>query len=394
MLKQIRAMTWKELKIYLKDPAVWAWMFLQPFILILVLSFAMGGDFGPDANDTEPLSVLVVNQDLGPRAAEILRQLDAMAEIAVETSWLSSPLTQEAAEQLIAEGERSLALVFPTSFSENLATATQAESAQRVTVVAIVDPNPSDRLPDPRLLSSVLEAVQGFVEQAVLETKLTEQVDVAALVTVERTVPVGAETVQAPNAFQYNVPGITIYGIFWIVSLLAGSVFLEKREGTFRRLLVAPMSRSTMLSGKVLPYYLINLLQIAVLLGLSTLVFRVSLGSSPAGLVAVSLAAAASATGLGVLVAALARTQAQVGAIATILLLTLAMLGGCFVPRWVMPEWLQTIGLLTPHAWAVDAFQALMVRGAGLLEVLPKVAALSSFAVLFFGLGVWRFRFE
>jgi ABC-2 type transport system permease protein len=186
----------------------------------------------------------------------------------------------------------------------------------------------------------------------------------------------------------------TIYGIFWIVSLLAGSVFQEKREGTFRRLLVAPMRRPVMLAGKLVPYYLINLLQIAAMLGLSSLLFGVSLGRSPVGLVAVSLAAAATATGLGVLVAALARTEAQVGAIATVLLLTLAVLGGCFIPRWVMPEWLQTLGLLTPHAWAVDALQALMVQGQGVLDVLPSIGALAAFAALFFGLGVWRFRFE
>ena len=75
-------------------------------------------------------------------------------------------------------------------------------------------------------------------------------------------------------------------------------------------------------------------------------------------------------------------------------LLTLAVLGGCFVPRWVMPEWLQMVGLLTPHAWAVDAYQALMVQGAGLLEVVPAVAVLAVFATVFFGVGVWRFRFE
>jgi ABC-2 type transport system permease protein len=59
-----------------------------------------------------------------------------------------------------------------------------------------------------------------------------------------------------------------------------------------------------------------------------------------------------------------------------------------------MPEWLQTLGLLTPHAWAVDAYHALMVQGAGLVEVLPAVAVLALFAAVFFGVGVWRFRFE
>ena len=59
-----------------------------------------------------------------------------------------------------------------------------------------------------------------------------------------------------------------------------------------------------------------------------------------------------------------------------------------------MPDWLQTLGLITPHAWAVDAYQDLMVQGYGLWEVLPKTGALAAFAAAFFGIGVWRFRFE
>ncbi|MCS7173232.1 MAG: ABC transporter permease [Armatimonadetes bacterium] len=76
------------------------------------------------------------------------------------------------------------------------------------------------------------------------------------------------------------------------------SVLQEKREGTFRRLLVAPMSRAVMLVGKLLPYYTINLIQLAIMLGASSLLFRMGLGHSPIGLVAVSLTAAAAATGL------------------------------------------------------------------------------------------------
>ena len=214
------------------------------------------------------------------------------------------------------------------------------------------------------------------------------------VVTVERTTPPGMRVKKLPDTFQQNVPGYTIYGIFWIVSLLAVSVLREKQEGTFRRLLVAPMGRMVMLAGKLMPYYLINIIQIAIMLGVCSLLFKMSLGHSPAGLVVVSLAAAATATGLGVLVAALARTEAQIGGLTVLLLLTLSALGGCFIPRFIMPEWLQTVGLVTPHAWALDAYQDLLVRGYGLIEILPKVGVLAAFAVAFFGMGVWRFRFE
>ncbi len=391
MLKQIMAMTWKELKVSFKDPGVVAWMFFQPFVLIVVLSFAMGGSFGAGPGEDLSIHILAVNQDHGTQAAAILQQLDEVDAFTVETDWQGQPLTRQTAQQLIIDGERSLALFFPPEFSEVLvqAPATHAEQSQAAKVVALLDADPSSQSLEP-----ILVALQGLVERAALRSRLPEGMDFVPPVTLERTTPSGAESRKTPNAFQQNVPGVTIYGVFWIVSLLAGSVFQEKREGTFRRLLVAPMSRAAMLTGKVLPYYLINLLQIAIMMGLSSLLFGVSLGDSPAGLVVVSLAAAAAATGLGVLLAALARTEAQVGMLAAIVILTLAVLGGCFIPRWVMPDWLQTLGLITPHAWAVDAYQDLMVQGYGLWEVLPKTGALAAFAVAFFGIGVWRFRFE
>jgi ABC-2 type transport system permease protein len=380
-------MTWKELKIYLKDPAVWAWLFLQPFVLIVALSFAMGGSFGGDPGAEEAIQILVVNEDHGMQGAMALARLDEMETLSLETSWNGQPLTRDQADRLIIEGERDLALVIPAGFSEVVETGT--EPGSETTIVAIVDPGFPKEVVEP-----ILASLQGFAAAAAMAERLPEHAAVSAAIRVERVAPPGMQAERTPTAFQYNVPGVTIYGIFWIVSLLAGSVFREKREGTFRRLLVAPMTRPTMLAGKLLPYYLINLLQITVMLGLSRLLFGINLGSSPAGLVLVSLAAAATATGLGVLVAALARTDAQVGAISTILLITLAVLGGCFVPRWVMPESLQTLGLLTPHAWAVDAYQALMVQGAGLVDLLPAVAVLALFAAVFFGVGVWRFRFE
>jgi ABC-2 type transport system permease protein len=326
MFKQIRAMTWKELKIYLRDPAVWAWLFLQPFVLIVALSFAMGGSFGGGPVAEEAIRILVVNEDQGAQGAMVLARLDEMEALSLETTWNGQPLTPQQAERLIVEGERDLALVIPAGFSQAVGTATAP--GPETTIVAISDPGFPNEVVEP-----ILGSLQGFAVAAAMAERLPEHATVSAAVRVERVAPPGMEAEQIPTAFQYNVPGVTIYGIFWIVSLLAGSVYREKREGTFRRLLVAPMTRPTMLAGKLLPYYLINLLQITVMLGLSRLLFGIDLGTSPAGLVLVSLAAAATATGLGVLVAALARTDAQVGAISTILLITLAVLGGCFVPR-------------------------------------------------------------
>lgn len=419
MLNQILALAWKDLKIFFKDPGAVALIFLQPFMFIVVMSYALGGLFEPGEDQ---IQLLAVNQDQGTQAAAILRQLDDMEAFQVEMTWEGQALTREMAEKLIVEGKRNLALVFPLDFSEVLEQDPAAAERRTTEVLVIVDPATSSQFVEP-----ILGTLQGLIERTTYNAMMPKGLDYLferltpqtpaeqrerfkaqaqeamsggllggeePVVTVERTTPAGMQVEKYPDTFQQNVPGYTIYGIFWIVSLLAGSVLQEKREGTFRRLLVAPMSRAVMLAGKLLPYYIINLIQLTIMLGASSLLFGMGLGHSPAGLVAVSLAAAAAATGLGVLVSALARTEAQVGGLTVLLLLTLSALGGCFVPRFVMPHWLQTIGLVTPHAWALDAYQDLLVRGYGLLEVWPKVGALAVFGGVFFGIGVWRFRFE
>jgi ABC-2 type transport system permease protein len=419
VLTQILALTWKDLKVFFKDRGGMVLVFLQPFMFILVMSYALSGMFTPGE---DRIHILAVNRDRGPQAAAILEQLDGMDAFCVETAWEGKPLTREMAESLIVEGERSLALVFPPEFSTVLEQDPAAAERSTAQVLLIVDPATSDRLVGPILgtLQGLLEratyaamiprGLDGLFEQLAPEVPAGQRETFKAqaqaamsggllgegepVVTVERIVPAEMHVERYPDTFQQNVPGYTIYGIFWIVSLLAGSVLRERQEGTFRRLLAAPMGRGTMLAGKLLPYYIINLIQLTVMLGASSLLFGMSLGRSPAGLVVVSLAAAAAATGLGVLVSALARTEAQVGGLTVLLLLTLSALGGCFVPRFAMPEWLQRVGLVTPHAWALDAYQDLFVRGYGLSEVLPEVGGLLAFAALFFGIGVWRFRFE
>ena len=419
MLKQIFALTWKDLKVFFKDRGAVVLIFVQPFMFILVMSYALSGIF---RTGDRPILILAVNQDKGTQTAAVLRQLGEMKSFAVETTWQGQPLTQQMAEQLIIKGKRNLALIFPPDFSAVLEQNPAVRQRRTTKVVFIVDPTTSSQLVEP-----IQGTLQGLLERTAFTAMVPKGVDYVfdrlapqtpikerenfraraegamsgglmegqtPVATVEQTSPPGMRMKKLPDVFQQNVPGYTIYGIFWIVSLLAVSVLREKQEGTFRRLLVAPMGRMVMLAGKLMPYYLINIVQIAIMLGVSSLIFKMNLGHSPAGLVVVSLAAAATATGLGVLVAALGRTEAQIGGLTVLVLLTLSALGGCFVPRFTMPDWLRTVGLITPHAWALDAYQDLLVRGYGLLEVLPKVGTLVAFALVFFTIGVWRFRFE
>jgi ABC-2 type transport system permease protein len=419
MLNQILAMVRKDLKIFFKDPGAVTLVLVQPLMFILIMSYALSGLFhGGD----QAIQILIINEDGGRQSKAVIEGIGSTKGFEAETGWEGRALTREIAEQLIRKHRRAMALVFPPGFSAALERAPGARDRQTTQVIFIVDPATPAQLVEP-----VTGTVKGLLERAAYAAAMPKGIDYmynqlfprtpqsereafkeraresmsggllsgqTPVVTVNKVAPKGMNPQRTPNAFEQNVPGYTIYGLFWIVSLLAGSVLREKREGTLRRLLVAPVGRATVLLGKIIPCYIINLIQLALVLIVAKTLFAMSLGASPLGLLLVSLALAASATGLGVLVAALARSEAQAGGLTVLLLLSLSALGGCFVPRFVMPVWLRNVGLATPHAWALDAYQDLLVRGYGLTAVLPGAAVLCGFAALFFFVGMWRFRFQ
>ena len=71
-----------------------------------------------------------------------------------------------------------------------------------------------------------------------------------------------------------------------------------------------------------------------------------------------------------------------------------AAVGGMMVPSFTMPEFMQAIGKISPHYWALSGYQDVLVRGLGTSDVLNEVAVLCGFAGVFFIIALWRFRFQ
>jgi ABC-2 type transport system permease protein len=206
--------------------------------------------------------------------------------------------------------------------------------------------------------------------------------------------PAGMVAPRYPTVYQQNVPGYTIMYVFFIVGLMAASILQERRDGTFRRLLSAPVSKPVLLLGKLLPYYVATLLQVVILFGVGALVFGMKLGAHPLGLAVITVALSACAVSLGLLVATFARTEGGVSGLASIIVLVLAALGGCMVPPVFMPDFMTQLARLTPHGWALLGYQDVMVRGADVPAILSSFGALMGFAAVFFLVAVRRFRFE
>ncbi|MFN8463332.1 MAG: ABC transporter permease, partial [Anaerolineales bacterium] len=103
-----------------------------------------------------------------------------------------------------------------------------------------------------------------------------------------------------------------------------------------------------------------------------------------------ALAAAAIGTAMGTFI----KSEGQASGLSIMAGMLMGMLGGCWFPLELFPPVMQKIAMIFPTYWSMQGLLDLLLRGGGLINVLPEAGVLLGFAVIFFSVGVWRFRFE
>jgi ABC-2 type transport system permease protein len=178
----------------------------------------------------------------------------------------------------------------------------------------------------------------------------------------------------------------------FLTSLTGATELIVSRDlGISRRMFGTPTSAPVIILGEGVGRLALALFQGVFIVVASTLLFRVEWGD-PAGAIAIVVAYSFVAAGAALLIGAVARNASQAGALGPALGMGLGLLGGTMVPPEVFPEAMRTLGHLTPHAWAMDAFRALTFDGADLVAILPQLAVLLGFAVVLLAVATVRFR--
>jgi ABC-2 type transport system permease protein len=197
--------------------------------------------------------------------------------------------------------------------------------------------------------------------------------------------------------YQLLVPSYLVMFAFFLVLTVGWLFVAERRQGTMKRLCAAPLTRAQILLGKLLPCFAFSLFQGFFLLGAGRLIFDMKWGPEPEWLIPVVVSTSLAAMGLALLVAALAQTETQVAIYGTLLVLVLAGLSGSLMgDRSMWSDQIQRISLLTPHAWALDAYQQLVaIPGApDLARVCESCLVLMGFGLVFLFLAWWFLKLE
>jgi ABC-2 type transport system permease protein len=193
---------------------------------------------------------------------------------------------------------------------------------------------------------------------------------------------------------QYNVvPGLMGVILTMTMVIMTGLAITRERErGTMENLLATPVLPIEVTTGKIMPYVAIGLLQATIILVAAHFVFRVPVTGSLALLYLGTLLFIAATLAVGIMLSSLAQNQLQGVQLAFFYFLPNILLSGFMFPFAGMPKWAQALGNLLPLTYFNRLVRAILLKGAGWVDIWPHVWPMLVFQIVVMGIAVRFYR--
>ncbi|MCE5203911.1 MAG: ABC transporter permease [Actinomycetia bacterium] len=394
MMTRIAALAWLNILQLLRNPGEVVGVIVLPLALTMLFgaAFAQGAD--------KPMQVLFVDEDSTAYSKRVGELIDS------EESLETVRVTLSDATDRIAEGDASVAIVIPASFGDGL----RGDGAE---IHVLRNPASESSLAVVSIVQGVATRVSGNAEAARIIVRSSTQEATAAFdaayadvdlrwepkppVYTEETVvapsQVRGDSVMAEGTTLSSI-GFTVWFILFMTFGCAGGILEEREQGTLRRLLVAPVSRVTVMAGKITGIALAAATQAAILVCVGWLAFGVPWNRDPVAVFLVLGSYVLAATGLAVMVSALVRSRDQMSGASPLISTGLAMLGGCLWPIEVVSPFMRTVAAFTPTGWAVGGLTDIVARNQGIGAAVTPSLILLTIAAVTMAIGARVLKFE
>ena len=411
-MKKLFIIALKDMKLIFRDPTALIMMLLAPFLITLGMGLITGRFSANTNSGISNIPVAIVNQDEGElgKALEAVFSSDELADL-LEPTFAAAPAE---ARQLVEADQASAAIIIPQNFSASIIPNEKGSTTGETVQISFIANSNSPTYSG--ILRSILDAFLTQVEVGRIGAEVTlSQVAQTGKLTPELAAQLGAvlgtqfgqqsaqaQPIQLENTtasgaavkfdlLMYFAPGMALMFLMFTVSNGGRTLLLENRTGTLPRMMQTPTASAQILGGKLLGIFLTAIAQLAILIGSTTLLFRLDWGE-PLGVILLILAAAFAASGWGSFIATFSKTPAQVANLGSVIMLFFGLLGGSFFDMSQLPEWVSTLGKITPNAWGLQGFTTL-AGGGTLASIREPLLALLIMGIILFALAsIWMRR--
>lgn len=413
----------KELLLLVRDWGGLGILFIMPSILLITITLIQQSTFKQGGNSVMP--VVLVNNDEGELGKTIEKNIADEPSLKLIQKWENKIIDEPTAKKLVSDGKYQIAILIPENLSDELESSVNSNVEKILAEFSMEEmdstetaetENTSGNLPKVKLyfdpavgetfrnsVKNDIEKMMSKVESKKIYTVFEEQMGIETEGNILTENAIQFEEIIAqkgndgivPNTVQHNVPAWILFGIFFIVVPLGINIVKEKNLGTIIRIRTSPVAYSTIISGKIIAYLFICLIQFALMLTIARYLFP-QLGLIPFKpgaqlfpMTIIVIFSSFAAIGLGILIGTVMKTQEQSAPFGAIFTIIISAIGGIWVPVYLMPEIMQKIAIISPMNWGISAFYDIILRNGNLMDVSKELLFLALFFIATFALSIW-----
>jgi ABC-type multidrug transport system permease subunit len=362
-----------------RDRRTLVFLLLMPTALTILFGFAI------QTSKVSNVKTRVIDLDHGKIAEEYIKDIRTADtfDLTVVDNAGAEDVTR--AEEDLQHDRIKAFVVLPADLTANII------EGRKATIRAVVDA--SDTFSAPAILRELhgvairhnLKLAAGYL----LYEGLVKTKEQAAL----RVQPVALDTELRFNP-ELRIQNFTMPGVIGMILqlltiiVMATSIARERERGTMEQLEVTPLTGSAIFLGKLVPYFILALVDTVNAMVVARLVFKVELGGHYAVVSALVVVFILGSLGIGQLISAVSKNQGQAVQLAVFYIMPVFVLSGAFAPLETMPANVRRISYLFPLTYFCRSFRAALLRQAGFADVKLDLLAMGAFVVVTFGASV------
>ena len=358
-LSRLAAIIRKEVRQLRRDRLTFGMVVGLPIIQMLLFGYAIN-------TDVRNLKTAVANE----AGSHLSRQFVAELGKSQVASIVTYVATAAELEEQLRQGRVSIGIHLPRDFDRRVV------DADRSAVQVLVDGS------DPTILgvANQLRSMPVRFDSTAPEPRRVDNIEVRPYYNPERRTPVNI------------VPGLM--GVILTMTMMlftAVAIVRERERGNLELLINTPVSSAELMIGKVVPYILIGMLQLALILAVGEVLFNVPIRGRILDLYLAAMLFIAANLALGLVISTVANTQFQAMQMTVFVLLPSILLSGFMFPFDGMPRFAQILGEILPNTHFIRLTRGIMLREASIVELYPAVISLATFTVAAMTLAALRF---
>lgn len=364
-MKQLLVFIKKEFHHILRDPRSLLVLLGMPIIQLLIFGFAI-------TTETRNTSIAILDNAKDQATQNIITRIESSRYFDVDRTLN----TNDQIEQAFKTGKIKVAIIFQQNFQNELS---HANKAQIQIIADATDPNQATTL-------------ANYVSAIVMDyqSELNQQNNLPYTINTEMRMLYNPELKGAYS----SVPGVMGMILLLISAMMTSiSIVKEKELGTMEILLVSPMKPALVIVSKVIPYFVVSLINVVTILLLSVFVLGMPIQGNIILLITVTILYIICALSLGLLISTVTNSQQAAMLVSLLgLMLPVVMLSGYAFPIANMPVVLQVLSNIVPAKWYIIMVKSVMIKGLGIAGVWKESLIIIAMTVFFVFISIKKFK--